>query len=152
MMMKHWKRVLAMLLAVVMAVGVMPIGALAQDEKTIKTIDGSQTDLSVQATNPLAKALSDAVEENDSGNGAYSISSLRFDGDAVVVGYAAEEDCRVLLGFYDESGKRMYTSVCVEVSKDDTSKQIDLPQEGLPENYMVKAFLIDSEDRPLCSS
>ena len=138
--------VLSLLLAVVMVVGVAPIGAFAQGADI--TNDKSESETELSASTPLGKIvnsqLADAQDNTD-----YYIASVEMQGNTATVSFENLEQCNLIVAAYNEETLQMLTYS--ETSVEALQKTADVTVDGeLPEHYFVKAFLVDANYAALC--
>ena len=81
---------------------------------------------------------------------AYSIESVRVFGDAVSVLLHSEDGARLALAVYDSSDRLV--EICLRTPSDGQSTIDIRPKNGLPAGGRVKAFIVDSDSRPLCKA
>lgn len=138
--------VLSLLLAVVMVVGIAPIGAFAQGADT--TNDKSESETELSASTPLGKIvnsqLADAQDNTD-----YYIANVEMQGNTATVSFENLEQCNLIVAAYDEETLQMltYSETPVEALQKTAAVTVD---GELPEHYFVKAFLVDANHAALC--
>lgn len=84
--------------------------------------------------------MKEVVDEQED----FGIANLVVSGSSVEVEYTTAADCTILVGFYTEDGKQMYTSIKTDAVAGNNAVQMNLETE-LPEQYLMKAFMLDKE-------
>ena|GEM_PF-5809243 len=153
-------RAVSGVLAAVMTFGA-GLSEIPQHSLTVSAEESNAGDISVTANNPLGALLlakTEEVTETDDFSGGYGISEIEVQNHTAFVSYYAEKNCEIVLGFYSDDGTQMYAS-CSQTLTPDTENtsggndtaEIVLP-ENVPEFYLLKGYLVDSDCTPLCEA
>lgn len=125
-------------------------------ENSISDNSISENGLEIKAVNSFGRALSDSVsfEAADvgqkTGSGVYSVI---LDGTQASVSFYAAEKGTLIVGVYDESGSKQIATGSVEVKQGESKAAVTIETDGLPEYFLLRAFLVDTNSsRPLCKS
>lgn len=166
---KYFKRKIAIMLSLILLISGINGNpdVSSASEKASRSSQITTDNLSVKGTNSgmgklIEQAMTEKENEKDANNGNNIFSvELRektaeesgedeISHKIFIVNYeTVEETCQLLLAIYTEDGKKMITSSAERVSKEDTTTEIWF--EELPEYFLIRAFLIDSEtNQPLC--
>lgn len=150
-----WKRKVAMILGLIMILTSFDVQASAnssidrqKDSPVIAT-----GDLSVKGTNDVGGLVEKAIEENkkeqDKNNGN-NIFSVEMREKTFVVDFETLQSCTMLLAIYSDDGKEMISSKTTSVEPG--VSEVEIAIENVPEYFLIRAFLIDSEtNHPLCT-
>nr|MBQ8243785.1 leucine-rich repeat protein [Oscillospiraceae bacterium] len=148
------KRMISFLLAVVLLVGLVPVGAAA----TETTVDTGE--MTIEGTNALGDLLTEeisayqnanltAMDEYESG---FSVTNLTFSGATATVTYDAAEEATLVVAVYTEDGLTLLNSAYKTVSPDNTTATVTISGE-MPEFFTASAYLLNSYDlAPLCAA
>ena len=123
-----------------------PLPSAAVD--TDVSLDTSQ--ISVSSANSLGEMISEEVEaqqkelEESSGN---LIREVEMYDNIARVMFTAQESCTVVVGIYSEDEIRMYGCGVMEVDAEQTEITVPINLDVMPEYYLVKAFLTDTETK-----
>lgn len=166
---KYFKRKIAIMLSLILLISGINDNpdVSSASEKASRSSQITTDNLSVKGINSgmgklIEQAMTEKEDEKDANNGNNIFSvELRektaeesgedeISHKIFIVNYeTVEETCQLLLAIYTEDGKKMITSSAERVSKEDTTTEIWF--EELPEYFLIRAFLIDSEtNQPLC--
>lgn len=168
---KYLIRTIAIMLSLILLISGIDVN-VSVSSASVRTPNSSQitTDnLSVKSTNGMGKLIENAVTEKENekdinnGNNIFSVEVREKTEDKdeesgedeaahkiFVVDYETVETCSLLLAIYTEDGKKMIASSAERVNEGDTNTEFWF--EELPEYFMIRAFLIDSEtNQPLCT-
>ena len=120
------------------------------NESTQSTSDLSENE--IQYGGLLGSMLSDEINESveskqEAANSDYAVYKLYHDPKAAYIGadYHAKNDCTLFIGFYNDEGTELITSVTKELKADDKGYTEMYVLDALPEHYLIKAFIIGSE-------
>lgn len=156
------KRILAGLLAVAVAVGNLggTSEVLAKEGtdyagNALESSVYTENALSVNGTdsfgNLLMEELNETAQEQTVNNG-YNIFSIEMNGTTAEVEFETVESASLVVGIYDESGKKMLASGSVEVTKEDTTASVSIDSGNVPQYFYIKGYLVDTDTlRPLCT-
>lgn len=184
---KIYTRILAFMMAFIVAVASGGVAALAEtvsdneiagdmgqeniidenDEKTSKTEDENiedktesdpslENEIILEGEDSFGELLSEAVQTEVAAqeeNAGYHIFSVDMNGNKGAVSFETLEDAAVVVGIYDETGKKLLASGYKEVSKGETEIVVDINADAIPAYFYLKAFLLNPNTlRPLCSA
>ncbi|MDR1629871.1 MAG: leucine-rich repeat domain-containing protein [Oscillospiraceae bacterium] len=149
---KNFLKVVSAFLVLAILVGLAPINAFAQNSGG--TAAANTDDYELEATNSLGTLLTNAIDENmqSETSGENYISDVVFEGNTAQVTLGAVIDCRLAVAIYDESTQQMLASGNSDITAGDETAEVTLDIEVLPEYFIVKAFLLDSELNAQCNS
>ncbi|MBE6862368.1 MAG: hypothetical protein E7497_05665 [Ruminococcus sp.] len=106
----------------------------------------------VEGTNSFGSMLSEEIQsaENSTTECLSKVISAETEGNTVNVRYVAEKNCSLVVGLYTEDGSRLIASGTTEVSADERDASVTFDTEEMPEYYLIRAYLLESETlRPL---
>ena len=160
---KRWERIIAAVLAVIIIFGAGGFEALAASENMEGTISNAakipdmelQTEAGDSMGTLIGNTLSGEMEQDKGNDEGYSIIDLSVEGIVATVEYSALEDSEIVVAVYEdqEEPRRMLASGKAVVSKDETISQIIIETDCMPEHFIVKAFLMDTENHnPRCEA
>ena len=120
-------------------------------------ISADDSDVSIKGTNSFGNLLTDSLEEKmdqqEENNGCNIFSVEMVDERTAAVSFETVQDCTMVVGIYDETGKSMLASGSIEVYAGETDTYVDIETDSMPKYFYLKAFLIDSDCfRPLCNA
>ncbi len=143
------KRILAMVLTLVLIVTAIPLGVFATDAGA-NADDG--TALKVETTNDFGEIINNAIEtQNDfSDTNGYGVSEITMNGKIATVRYSAPETAKLIVAVYDERNNQMVGSGVVDVIGEEHFTDVEVNTVTMPEYYVVKGFLLDSNNAALC--
>ena len=152
------KKLVSLLFAVSTAVTSLSVsfaGVNAEDQTT-SSVSSSDSDSGIQSRGLLPDLMPDQFNDltNDNEEKANSDYAIyKIDGDdqtqKLIIDYSALIDSSVFIGFYNDEGTQLYTSVTVDAPKgSNTSIEVEKP-EGLPKYYLIKAFMVGHYNTPL---
>ena len=154
--MQFLKRMIAMVLALSLCVGMVPATAYARQNSASTSMNN---DMDIKGNNGFGTLLSKKLQQRQRSETevredyteGYCVSALTVSGNTATVEYCALEDAVLTVAIYSEDGLQLITSGTAEVSAEDTIAEVTL--EGvLPEYFMASAFLMDGYDfSPLCA-
>ena len=141
------------LVAYIPVVNVNASSTIVGNQSEISTDD----DISIRGTNSFGDLLTASLEEKmnqQEENNGYNIFSVEMiDNGIAAVSFETLQDCMLVVGIYDETGKTMLTSGSLEVYAGETDTYVDIETDSIPEYFYLRAFLIDADSfRPLCTS
>ena len=165
---KYLKRKIAIMLSLILLISGIDVNVSmsSASEKSPNSSKITTDNFSVKSTNSVGELIEEAVaekeneKETNNGNNIFSVEmrektqeELEDDEEdqekIFVVNFETVETCKLLLAIYTEDGKKMITSSTSSVCQDDTN--IEFWLEKIPEFFIIRAFLIDSEtNQPLC--
>ena len=145
------KRIISLIMALVLLVGMLPMPAGATENNAQVTND----DVTIEGTNGFGNLLSEDIQQQyqreTEYSGAYSVTDLTIAGSTAVVEYGAMEEAILVVAIYSEDGLQMITSGKTTVSPDATEATVTIS--NMPQYFLASAFLVDTYDySPLCDS
>lgn len=170
-------RILAFIMIVVLAFGSGNISALAKtvsenqileeepENNTESDTKGEETDdseadsdieneLIIEGSDSFGNLLAEAVETEIAAqeeNLGYHVFSIEMNGKKATVSFEAMEDAALVVGVYDESGKKLLASGYSKVTKEDTQAIVDIDTDTMPQYFYLRGFLVNADTlRPLC--
>ena len=152
------KRIVSLLASVVTAVSVLPASYTSAfaEEQTNGTASSSSADTEVKTGGILSSLMAEEMkkftiaDEEDNEND-FVIYKLNFSEskEKLILNYKAQNRCAIFIGFYNDEGTQLYTSLNKELSAgSDEYMLFDVPE--LPsENYLVRAYIVGFLNEPL---
>lgn len=120
-------------------------------------VSSADSDYEVKSGGLFGTFLSDEMNETVSGeqekqSADYAVYKLVYNSDtgSFVADYKAVADCTLFIGFYNDEGTVLYTSIKKEIEASPNGQAEITVDVLLPENYLVKAFVIGANQEPLC--
>ncbi len=98
----------------------------------------------------LSQALSQETEQEE--NQSCHISDITVEGNAASVSLETDREATLVVGIYTEDGMEMTASGITQVTPDTETVTVDIAAEEMPQYFLVRAFLLDSDYSPLCLS
>ena len=147
---KKLKSALSLLLCMIMVFGaVIPSIAAGRSNSSEASIE--QDGLRLESTNAVGKVLAKAASEQTAQqSGDYGIIDVEIAGNIVNVQINNEESCTVVVAVYDDDTGRMIGSGFCDAEKDADIVDVELNVSEVPEYYLLRVFLIDSQKAALC--
>ena len=144
------KGALSLLLCMIMVFGaVIPSIAAGRSNSSEASIE--QDGLRLESTNAVGKVLAKAASEQTAQqSGDYGIIDVEIAGNIVNVQINNEESCTVVVAVYDDDTGRMIGSGFCDAEKDADIVDVELNVSEVPEYYLLRVFLIDSQKAALC--
>ena len=144
------KGALSLLLCLIMVFGaVIPSIAAGRSNSSEASIE--QDGLRLESTNAVGKVLAKAASEQTAQqSGDYGIIDVEIAGNIVNVQINNEESCTVVVAVYDDDTGRMIGSGFCDAEKDADIVDVELNVSEVPEYYLLRVFLIDSQKAALC--
>ena len=96
----------------------------------------------------LSQALSQETEQEE--NQSCHISDITVEGNAASVSLETDREATLVVGIYTEDGMEMTASGITQVTPDTETVTVDIAAEEMPQYFLVRAFLLDSDYSPLC--
>ncbi len=146
-------RFLAVALMVIMIFSSVPINVFASNTETEPITDSSMP-VSIEAENSFAQMLTESmttstIPENES----YYFAGLYIDdNDLLTVNFTNDDDCTLVVSFYDEETEQMLHSEVFEVPAKAKYARFQIDRTKLPEYFVVRAFLLGDNNEALCSN
>ena len=147
---KAFKSALSLLLCMIMIIGTLiPTIAAKGNDSSQAAIE--QDGLRLESTNAVGKVLAKAASEQTAQqSGDYGIIDVEIAGNIVNVQINNEESCTVVVAVYDDDTGRMIGSGFCDAEKDADIVDVELNVSEVPEYYLLRVFLIDSQKAALC--
>ena len=152
------KRIITIFISAVTMLTCMPLDALAaQTQETESGQNGLlESDLSVNGTNSFGNLLADELNTEYSeqqGNNSCNVFSAEVTDKTVAVEFETTTGGTLLAAIYDEAGEQMLASGSIEVTAEETEKEIAIEIDSMPQYFYLKVFLVDTLTlRPLCTA
>lgn len=146
------KRFLSVLLVVVLTASGFSLDCFAAeaDQKPVLT-EGMSLTGNDGLGNLLTGKLGQEAEKQLENNG-YNVFDVEIEATIAEVSYEVKEDCTLLVAVYDETEMEMLALGSEEVFSDETETQVRLETEKMPEYFIIKAYLVNTETmKPLCT-
>ena len=119
-----------------------------------KTDLDDENELTIEGDDSFGRLLAEAVETemaSQEENLGYHVFSIEMDGKKATVSFETMEDAALVMGIYDESGKKLLASGYTKVTKEDTQAVIDISIDSMPQYFYLRGFLVNADTlRPLC--
>ncbi len=143
-----FRRIISFITAAVIGIGTLTAPVTASAEETADT-GQIMDETEVQGGNALSDMILDtADDEGEADSNPNSVSKVVIEDGKAVVSYHTEVGCDLVVAFYTDDGKRMYSSVSAAVrpvydegAEYEQTCTLDMP-ENVPEYFLVKAYLI----------
>ena len=158
------KRILSMLMAAVIIFGMIPANVFAENTMQPTSLPNEQgnatvnnENITVTGTNDFGDLISkDIQKEQDAQAEAlqtgYDVISLTVNDNTATVEYFAKGEASIVVAIYSEDRTQLLTSGKVDVTADETTTTISLP-DTLPEYFHASAYMVSKKDqKPLCSA
>lgn len=151
--MKITKRLISMLLALTLLVGMYPVTVQAEDVQS--TVDSGST--TIEGTNGFGNLLSQDLQEEQAAqeedySGGYNVIGLTIEDNIATVEYDSMEEAVLVVALYTEDGVKLLLSGNTLVDPENTVATVEL-EGDMPEYFMASAYLMDTFDySPLCSA
>ena len=153
------KILLIFLLGVILINYCLPILAYNTDdpteEKTNQNNVTSQNDLNVKGINSfgtlLASEVASQIDESKI-NKEYDILDIEINDKEATVNYKSKSEARIIVGIYDDTGKKLIATGNMEVSSTYSGydkKILQIEIDKMPENFYIKAFIVDENLNPI---
>lgn len=124
----------------------------AENENSNATVD--TLDYSVSADNSFGELISEKINESgiqsaENENAESRISELTIEGKTAVVEYESTVDCTILVAIYDETTNQMLASGKSEALKNESTVNVEIVTDKMPEYFIAKAFILNKNNEPL---
>lgn len=146
------KKILSVVLALLMLIptGIMSVFAQTEDASSADT----ETDVSYESTNAVGSMILDATQEKSGEESDYVIQSVDIEGKYAWVEFINLDACTLVVAVYDESGNTMLGSGKEEIEAKEAAANdyvtVTIEIDEMPEYFLVKAFMLDENNAPLC--
>ena len=160
--MKHiTKKIIALLVSAVTAVTTLSASYSAVFAETEQEMAASSadSDYEIKSGGLLGSLMPDefqslAEENEEAKNSDYAVYKLEYDKsmENLIVSYTAKKECTIFVGFYNDEGTQLYTSVTETVIEGNNKMMAIKKPDGLPEYYLIKAFMVGEFYNPVSKS
>lgn len=116
--------------------------------------DSTNTEQSVDynATNIMGEIIQQAMESETAENNGYFVQEVTVEGFTATALISAPDDSTLVIAVYDEINGAMITSGKAEVDSNTESAVVLLGECEMPEYFLIKAFLLDDANAPVCKN
>ena len=116
--------------------------------------DATNTEQSVDynATNTMGEIIQQAMESETAENNGYFVQEVTVEGFTATALISAPDDSTLVIAVYDEISGAMITSGKAEVDSETESAVVLLGECEMPEYFLIKAFLLDDANAPVCKN
>ena len=149
------KQIIALLLAIVMVlpIGMFSVNPFATKARAEETQQDLQNNVEYKATNALGEVIKQAIDGEDAEESSgYFIETVTLDGVLAQATFSAPDNTTLVVSVFDESSGVMVTSGKAEVGSDTKEIDVYLDDCVMPEFFVVKAFLLDDNNAPVCKN
>ena len=144
------KKIISLILAVLMIVTVFPLSAFANQKNNADT----QQQIEYQATDAIGDIILDAADFSNSESAANAIQNVSVSGKTATVELKNTDAGTLIVAIYDNDGKIMLGSGKTDITASETEQfitaEIEIATDEMPRYFYLKAFFVDSANRPLC--
>lgn len=150
----QFKRMVSFLTSAVMTISALSFSGFSANAETNDSQQQTSDirDSEVQYGGILGSMLSDEINESveskqEAESLDYTVYKISHDPDTAYVGvdYKAKNDCTLFVGFYNDEGTELLSSVTKELQATDMgSAEVNI-LDVLPDHYLIKAFIIGKE-------
>ena len=143
-----FKRILSVFLIFGMLSTVLPLNIISS------ATDATNTEQSVDynATNTMGEIIQQAMESETAENNGYFVQEVTVEGFTATALISAPDDSTLVIAVYDEISGAMITSGKAEVDSETESAVVLLGECEMPEYFLIKAFLLDDANAPVCKN
>ncbi|MEE0761705.1 MAG: hypothetical protein UIM27_01880 [Acutalibacteraceae bacterium] len=152
------KKILSVTLVVCLLCSMIVVNVSAENSNSgeEQNMQTNIDDMSIKGTDSFGSLLTSEFEQEadkQEQNNGINIFSVDVVGSIATVELETLQDSMLIVAIYDESGVQMIASGNTEVTKEDTTAEVIIDIETMPEYFYLKAFLVDNDVyRPLCSA
>ena len=144
------KRIISVILALLMIVTAFPLSAFANQKNYADT----QQQIEYQATNAIGDIILNAADFNESEAAANAIQNVTVSGKTATIELKNTDAGTLIVAIYDNDGKTMLGSGKTDIAASETEQfitaEVEISADEMPEYFYLKAFFVDSANRPLC--
>ncbi len=150
------KKIISLLLCILILTTSLPLNAFANSVSETNESPSMKQDVQYEPTNSIGSVLLNAEDETvEQTDTDYIIDSLTVTDKTVTADVVYSGDFTLVVGIYDENSGKMLASGKTEVKtdariRDEIDVEIDI--DSMPEYYELKAFMLNSENKPLTES
>ena len=140
-----------MFLSIVMLFSLFPARAFAEGDQTAEPEIG---DMTVEGTSSLGTLITRTLENENSGNQLPgTILDITVSGTTALVEFSTDRESELVAAIYPEDGIQMLGSGHSGVSAAQSSAEVPIEIDAMPEFFVVAAYLLDAESHePLSES
>lgn len=154
---KKTQRILSLFMSAVMTVSALSLAnfssyAEVSDSSTEEAVDNSDTELKYGGIfgSLLGDEINDSIQGNEEEqNRDYTVYRITHDPQMAYVGvdYHALTECTLFVGFYDDEGTQLVSSITKDL-EEAADGHVDLTvPDVLPDHYLIKAFIVGKQFR-----
>lgn len=146
--MKTTKKITAVLLMILVLFTCIPMNVFAAESYS------TEEKLSYSSNNVIGDAIVNAIDDTNqevNDNGGYGVFGLSLDNLTANVALSAPDNSILLVAIYDEETDYMVTSGKTSVNSDTQTIEVPLAECDLPDYYIIKAFILNSDFSPVCN-
>ena len=146
--MKKIKKMLCVALVLLLMVASVPVTVFAEEPEY-----ETEQNLSYSANNAIGNTLLSAMEdtnEQTSIDNGFGIFGVNLNGFVADVSLSAPDNATVIVAVYDEDTDVMVTSGQGVANSDTGRTTVNLKECELPDYYIIKVFIINSSNIPVC--
>ena len=154
---REWRKLCAGILSVIMFITfIMPVNAEIADTplNQNETVQLSNNNVEFEGQNVIGNLFASVLQEKESqqqDNKGYNIFSIDVEGSVAKVSFETQKEAKLIVGIYSEDGREMFASGIAEISAEEKTAQINLPEEKIPQYYLIRGYMVDIENiSPLC--
>lgn len=143
------RRILSILLVLALLVSALPFQVSAAQEMLPRL---EPDDITATGTNSFGNMLAEKIQANQAeSDGSSYIQSIEISNSTATVSAELNADCTLVVGIYSEDGQELHTSAKADLQAGAQQTKLTF-EKALPEYFLVKGFLIDSDTyAPLCN-
>ena len=149
-----FSKVVSLFMSAIMTVSALTLPGFSANAETNESTEQTinTNDSEIQYGGLFGSMLSDEIGESvenslEAASEDYAVYELFHDPQTNYIGvdYHAKNDCTLFVGFYNDEGTELITSVKKDLKSEDRGFAEMYVNDVLPENYLIKAFIIGSE-------
>lgn len=151
---KTLTKAISLLMSAVMTISALSLANFSSfaetDSSTEQTIGNQDSDIKYGGLfgSMISDEINDSVQNNqEAANMDYTVYKIYHDPEAACVGvdYKAKTDCMLFVGFYNDEGTELITSITNDLTATDKGYVEMYATEALPDHYLIKAFIVNKE-------
>lgn len=143
------RRIFSFLLVFVMLFTMVPLNdvkASATDEHETEEV------ITYNATNALGAVIEQAMESEITEGNGYFIQEVSIEELTATAHISAPDDTTLVVAIYDENSGAMVTSGNADIDSQTELAYVLLDECEMPDFFVVKAFLLDCDNAPICKN
>ncbi|MGN0634916.1 MAG: DUF6273 domain-containing protein [Acutalibacteraceae bacterium] len=140
------KRTLSVLLTLLMAFSCAAVAFAAPEPQT-----GSNEQVDFVSTTSALSSIVAAMSEEEA-EASYAIADVTMDGSKATVKFNNATAAALVVSIYAEDGGQMLGTGVAQVEADAGTAEVELSVTAMPDYFVTKAFLLDSDNAPLCKN